>query len=224
MTEEPTMLGQGKRLHRGVWLTGGILLVLWAVGNYFDLAPLLTVPGGEWSLRVIFAAATFAFALGWKGVGSVTGRRPVGTTALILVGLWPFFTEFADSFLWDDSNYVLWSVVSELLRLGVAVVAVTQIVRAGLVVKPWAWTPAVGLAVYVLAQAGAVLMAMQLGLLESPYEQSYADIQAYLAVLELVGLIQSCAVAGIGAVAIVLASGTDTVTPRAPSAVATVTE
>lgn len=200
---EATTLDQNTRLQRQVWLTGGILLVLWAVISVIDIAIPMTVPGSEWVLRVIFAAATLVFALGWKSIGSVTARRPVGTAALILLGLWPFFTELVYAFVPIEPDFFVWSNVLELVRLVVAVVAVVAIVSAGVVARPWAWAPAIGLAIYVLGQAGMSLV--MLGFQESLVEQSLPDVLLIFAVMHVVGVIHACAVAGIGIVAIVLA-------------------
>lgn len=82
-------------------------------------------------------------ALGIPAGGSVTRRRPLGTTALIMTGLFAI----VDAIPWDDVSQ--WPLpVAEvffygqlLLKLVAVIIAVTAIARSSAVPAPWNWAP-----------------------------------------------------------------------------------
>ena len=80
-------------------------------------------------------------------------------------------------------------------QLAVALIAVSQIVRAHVLLKPWVWAPAVSLGIVVAAQLGM----MAFGL-------NSQNQTALLAATNLVTLAQAVAVVGLGVVAIMLSA------------------
>lgn len=190
---EATTLDHRMRLRR-VWVLGGILLL-----GYVLIGLALPMMAGTATVtRIAFAAATVLFAIGWRGVGSVTARRPLGTVALILLGVWPWVMDL----LWlvfpaTPSSLAAMPIVSvgTVVQLLVAIVAVTQIARAGVVPQPWSWTPTIALVMVVLAQV--LMMA---------FASISHDQTALVAAMDVAALAQAVAVAGVGVVAIVLAT------------------
>ncbi|MBM7469130.1 hypothetical protein JOD62_001678 [Microbacterium keratanolyticum] len=190
---EATTLDHRMRLCR-VWVLGGILLL-----GYVLIGLALPMMAGTATVtRIAFAAATVLFAIGWRGVGSVTARRPLGTVALILLGVWPWVMDL----LWlvfpaTPSSLAAMPIVpvGTVVQLLVAIVAVTQIARAGVVPQPWSWTPTIALVMVVLAQV--LMMA---------FASISHDQTALVAAMDVAALAQAVAVAGVGVVAIVLAT------------------
>ena len=71
---------------RLAWVIGGALLIATVVVS----TPLSWYFGGGVITAVLFAAALLVFAFGIRGSGSVTGRRPLGTAALVVLAApWP---------------------------------------------------------------------------------------------------------------------------------------
>ena len=66
---------------RHAWVIGGALLM----GSVVVSAPLSPYFGGGVIKAALFAAALVVFAFGIRGSGSVTARRPLGTTALVVL-------------------------------------------------------------------------------------------------------------------------------------------
>ncbi|SDO02163.1 hypothetical protein SAMN05216368_10969 [Cryobacterium flavum] len=97
----------------------------------------------------LFAAALLVFAFGVRGVGSVTARRPVGTTALVLLAFWLFLGSvqsvvISDFFSNDPAPTLLmaFSYADSYVQFALALVAVMQIARIGAVPSPFNWVPA----------------------------------------------------------------------------------
>lgn len=190
----PTPLDRAT-LSRRVWLTGGILLVAWALAGL--AMPILA--GLPWLTRVLFAAAALVFALGWRGEGSVTARRPLGTIALILLGIWPWITDLLWVLFPQSVTYVPLSSFTPfsflwVIELLLAIIVVTQIARAGVVPTPWSWAPLAALAAVVLTQVGMALFAT-----------TTFDQVALTAAMGIVSFVHAAAVAALGIIAIVLA-------------------
>lgn len=146
------------------WMWGGGLLAGAAV------LPLAFGPGGGAVPRIVgqglVLAAMIVFALGLRGAGSLVARRPVGTVALIALGLIPLvFTVATPSNVPESDVWILQILgYTELvLSVGAALVAAVEIARARVVPDPWRWAPTVALALVVLVQAGAQVIGVAAG-------------------------------------------------------------
>ncbi|TFB95516.1 MULTISPECIES: hypothetical protein [Cryobacterium] len=130
------------------WLIGGALLLATVVIGVAQPALALIPLGG--SIRpVLFSAALLVFAFGIRGAGSVTARRPLGTIALTALAAWLLLGSvlqdvIASSFSNDPLSDGLFAFgyVDSFVTFALALVAVMQIARAGVVAAPWNWVPA----------------------------------------------------------------------------------
>jgi len=138
------------------WVYGGALLIGCALIQVADSGA--AAAGGadarlglRWIGAALFAAATVLFAFGWRGRGSVTARRPMGTGALTVLALWPALELALAAALpaTADALDMLTTVFYVQLAAWVAaaVIAVAAIWRAGVVPTPWHRAPAAALAV-----------------------------------------------------------------------------
>ena len=94
---------------------------------------------------VIYAAAVLLFAIGTTREASVVSRRPLGVTALAIVAVWPL-VETAVMPLFPPIESSLEAVrsfgyVTLVVETGAALVAASQIARAGVVPASWRWAP-----------------------------------------------------------------------------------
>ncbi|MCK8610689.1 hypothetical protein [Agromyces sp. C10] len=190
---------------RLAWTIGGALLIASTFVAAF-LGPVLwSVPGGEFLGPVLVAVALLLFAFGFRGAGSVTAGRPLGTVALVLLALW----SFADRAVWwllplDESTperFGFLFAAIPLLRAVLAAVACVQIARAGVVPAPWNWAPCWALVAVILpslAQALVVAAAPQ-----------SADQAILTLLVSLDGLARAAAAVFLGVLAIVLANRLD---------------
>lgn len=185
-------LAEAARLRERLWVTGGSLLILSVVvGLVFQ-----TTTGVGWIVRLLFAAALVLFALGWRGVGSITARRPLGTVALIVLGVWPWLNDLFWLAIQPAAEVsVVIGTAPMVGQLAVALIAVSQIVRAHVLLKPWVWAPAVSLGIVVAVQVGMMVFGL-----------NSQDQTALLAAMNLVTLAQAVAVVGLGVVAIMLSA------------------
>lgn len=145
------------------WIAGGALLIASAVlpSALQAAAPRLATIG-----VVLWAAALLVFAFGWRGWGSVTARRPLGTSALVLLAAWALFVAFVPT-EWlpsaPDAGGLAFGSVDIAVRVGAAIIAVVQIARAGVVPERWRWAPAWMLAAVGVAQAVPQVWAVATG-------------------------------------------------------------
>ena len=109
---------------------------------------------------VVFAAAVLVFAFGIRGAGSVTARRPLGTTALTVLAVWTVVGSalmtvlvtggFGLQVVTDNGSATAPFLVASYVDIGIqfvaSLIAVVQIGRAGVVPRPWNWAPAWALA------------------------------------------------------------------------------
>src|SRR5690606_3646194 len=73
------------RSRRRTWMTGGALFVASALLGL----GMVTVSGLPFSIsQLLFHAGAVVFAIGLGRGGSVTGRRPLGTGAIIALAVW----------------------------------------------------------------------------------------------------------------------------------------
>ena len=124
---------------------GGGLLLASVVITVIAQPPLF--PYAEMVGPALFSAALLVFAFGVRGEGSVTARRPVGTTALVLLAVWLLLGSVLYGFIGDDfSNapilFMAFAYADSFVQFALALVAVMQIARLGAVPAPWNWVPA----------------------------------------------------------------------------------
>jgi len=133
------------RARQLTWVIGGALLTAAAVVGSLAPSPLWYVVSA-WLGAVLYAASLVLFALGLQRSGSVTDRRPTGTTALVILGLWSVALPVIQSASIGASLEQSMWVVEVLARFAIALVAVVQVGRAGVVPGRWRWAPAFALA------------------------------------------------------------------------------
>lgn len=131
------------------WFVGGVLLLATVVLGAVLEPPGPLLLGGGILATLCFSAALLVFAFGVRGSGSVTARRPLGTLALTLLAVWVVvgfvLTDvFGSSASADGVSpaLVVFSYVDPYVRFALALVAVIQVGRAGVVPAPWNWAPA----------------------------------------------------------------------------------
>jgi len=113
---------------------------------------------------ILFSAALMILAFGIRGSGSVTAGRPLGTFALAALAAWLILSDVLVSALnasiaADSSAAVVVTIiyVALVVNFALAVIAVVQIARAGVVPAPLEWVPT-----WVLAAAAASWLLTQL--------------------------------------------------------------
>ena len=140
---------------RRAWLIGGVLLIAATV-----LGLVLSPVGLGIVGDLVFAAALLVFAFGIRGAGSVTARRPLGTTALTVLAVWTVVGSalmavlvtggFGLQVVTDSGSATAPFLVASYVDIGIqfvaSLIAVVQIGRAGVVPRPWNWAPAWALA------------------------------------------------------------------------------
>ncbi|MET3770236.1 hypothetical protein ABIB15_002944 [Marisediminicola sp. UYEF4] len=111
------------------------------------------VPGGGTLSTVLFSAALLIFAFGIRRAGSITARRPLGTAALTVLAVWLLLDlalagVVASSISSDTAPTAVlaFAYVNVFVQFLLALVAVMQIGRLGVVPSPWNWAPAWALA------------------------------------------------------------------------------
>ena len=130
------------------WMIGGALLLTTVVIGVAQPALSLIPLGG--SIRpTLFSAALLVFAFGIRGSGSVTARRPLGSIALTALAAWLLLGSvlqdiIASTFSNDSlpTGLMAFGYVDSYVKFALALVAVVQIARAGVVPAPWKWVPA----------------------------------------------------------------------------------
>ncbi len=171
-----------------------------------------SLPGGfgpfsAWNMMVIvtgviYAAAVLLFAIGTSAHGSVVARRPLGVVTMAIVAVWPLVDTAANLvFSQDESTFGAWTTyayVALVVQTGAALVAATQIGRAGVVPAPWCWAPLVILGFQAFAWAVPQIVFVSLG---SDAIANLADL--YVLMSTLAGLAGTL---GLGILALVLAA------------------
>ena len=187
---------------RRTWMTGGVLLVVSALLGL----GMVTVPGLPFSIsQLLFHAGAVVFAIGLGRAGSVTGRRPLGTGAIIALAVWslvvaPVAWMLVNSAAPTDVGYLstaaMVGTADQVVSLVLAIIAAVQIGRIAIVPGPWNWAPLWALGAIVVAQLIPNLIAAA---------GSISDQTLLGALFAVVGLISASAVAFLGVVALVLA-------------------
>ena len=148
------IMAEAMKFHRSesdasrAWLIGGTLLLATVVIGVAQPA-LSLIPLGGNIRPTLFSAALLVFAFGIRGSGSVTARRPLGTIALTALAGWLFLGSVlqdisASNFSNDPlpAGLFAFGYVDSFVKFALALVAVMQIARAGVVPAPWKWVPA----------------------------------------------------------------------------------
>lgn len=200
-----------ERERRRTWMLGGGLL---AASALLGLALRgLLLPGLPFiSLSdVLFSAGAVIFAIGLGRGGSVTARRPLGTTALIALAAWllvalplqqlllPMEVSFDDPT--ERGGYFqlvnMTGITTEIVSLVLAIIAVVQIGRGVVVPRPWAWAPLWALVVVIIARTVLSGMVPLPGVVENQ--------EALVALFGLGGFLVAAAVGFLGVLAMILA-------------------
>ncbi|MDQ0614968.1 hypothetical protein QF046_002609 [Microbacterium sp. W4I4] len=200
-----------ERERRRTWMLGGGLL---AASALLGLALRgLLLPGLPFiSLSdLLFSAGAVIFAVGLGRAGSVTARRPLGTAAIIALAAWllvalplqqlllPMEVSFDDPA--ERGGYFqlvnMVGITTEAVSLVLAVIAVVQIGRAGVVPKPWVWAPLWALGMVVVARTVLSGMLPIPGLAENQ--------EALMALFGLAGFLVAASVGFLGVLAMILA-------------------
>lgn len=186
---------------RLTWTIGGAALLGYA------LIPAITRPlniaGSGYIGEVLFTGALVLFAVGIRGSGSVTDRRPLGTGALIALGALSLLSVVAGPMFVDvaiDPQGVprgWWWVtgyVQTALTLLLAIIVVVQIARAHALPRPWNWAPLWAFA----AMTITTVLVQVAGVTDG------TDQQLLLALFGWAGVVQVAAYCFLGIAAIVL--------------------
>lgn len=154
--------------------------------------------------QVLFSAGAIVFAIGLGRAGSATARRPLGTGAIIALAVWQLVMPLVMLPFWsarsmtDDFVAVL-SMVDlglQIVTLMLAVIAVVQVARIGVVPRLWNLAPMWALVVIVVARVIPEVVGVS---------GAAVDQAPLIALYELSNLVQLFAVATLGVLAIVLA-------------------
>jgi len=204
-------LGSAGRQRRRTWVLGGALLVasatalLAAQGRLFVLSPLIDP---------LFALGALVLVVGIGRAGSVIARRPLGTGAVIGLVVVMMAQPFIYSVLAGSSQRELplqnsvspmelvYPVVQSVMLL-LAITAVVQIGRIGVVPRPWNWAPLGALVAVVLARA------LPIAPFWSPLLSSGENVAPLFQAFDALMLLNPLATAFLGIVAIVLGSRTE---------------
>ena len=126
------------------WIIGGGLLILSVVIGYitqYSGIDGLPVRDAVWSAGILVLAL---------GTPSVTAHRPLGTTALVALGIWVIGSDILRGIMVrevsgvgaDLSGVAALTYIDLAGRVLLAIVAVVQIGRIEAVRRPWRWAPA----------------------------------------------------------------------------------
>lgn len=188
------------RARKRTWLVGGILLLIVVL---LGLVREMVGPYLPWWVdRGLLAAAFVVFAIGLGRGGSVTGRRMLGTAALVMLAVWQLLSPL----LWrvlTPSEYEsalgvlrVLGTAEQALVFALALIVVVQIGRTAVIPGPWNWAPAWALAAVVAVQLVSALIAATRGLL---------DHMLVIVFVGMGGVVAVAAQAFLGVLAIVLA-------------------
>jgi hypothetical protein len=191
---------------RRAWFTGGVLLLVTAVLVLATQTADVLQGAGNIIRMVTFAAALMVFAFGVRGVGSITGRRPLGTVTLTLLAVWVLLEPVLNGVFAAGmtkgvvpSALMIFGFATWFLKFGLALIAVMQIARAGVVPTPWNWAPAAVLAAVSVSWILLQIVGISIG--ASPEPSQFVIIAAGT----VDGLVHLSGVVFLGVLAIVLA-------------------
>ncbi|MGM7668163.1 hypothetical protein [Microbacterium sp. A93] len=188
---------------RKTWMVAGSGLIICGVIGMLQPSVLgltgsavITVIGD-----VIYAASVLLFAIGFSREASIVERRPLGVTAMAIVGLWPLagFILTRLLALVEPSGGSAWTVygyLSLLIPAAAGLLAAVQIARADAVPSPWRLAPLWVLGAYAVTWAISQIIFVTV---RSESIQAFADMFFMLGALtSLAGTL------GLGILALVL--------------------
>jgi hypothetical protein len=182
------------------WVIAGSLLLATVVVDVAFQAPGLGVGAGIIG-PALFSASLLVFAFGIRGSGSITARRPLGTVALTALAFWSLAVPIVMNLSLAGDRLPDWLLafgfVDSFVRFALALVAVVQIARAGIVPAPWNWA-----AGWVLAAVAGVWLAEQVVAVGATQNAAFV----VSTVLTVEGLVHIGGTVFLGVVAIVLAN------------------
>jgi len=196
---------------RRTWVLGGALLVASALAQLAAQGRLIMLSS---LVDPFFALGALVLTVGIGRAGSVTARRPLGTGAVIGLVVVMTSQSFVYAALAPDpqrtlplrneaSPLELFVPVTQSLMLLLAITAVMQIGRIGVVPRPWNWAPLWALAAVVLARA------LPIAPFWSPLLASGENVAPLFQVFDVLSLLNPLAVVFLGIIAIVLGSRTE---------------
>lgn len=186
---------------RRTWMLGGVLLIVVAL-LWFGI-PLGKEVLTGWAAFILQVVAFAVFAIGLGRQGSVTARRPVGTIALVALGVWALVgpvsrvlmtppTDAEPDALGQYATTVqVVTTTIDVAGLALGVIAAVQIVRARVVPSPWRWLPPAALVVVVAARVLHLLAIQPSGLplsLDAAFFLRRLDVVATPLTLLLLGI------------------------------------
>ncbi len=190
----------GTRARRTTWIVGGVLFITAAF--FWLAAQAAPYPVLGWASIVLLSGGMAVFALGLGRSGSVTARRPLGTAALLGLAVWNAAAPVLVHFVPATGDPML-TVTSEVVGLALAIVAVTQIARIGVLPPAWRWAPLWALVAVVAARM--ILTGFMTGAITASQE-------LLVGLSPLMAILTAAAECFVGVVAIVLATRRDAVT------------
>lgn len=139
------------------WTLGGIALILCGVIGVIQIS-FPADPGLVWLdplNALLYAVALLLFAFGLTRSASLVERKPLGTTALVVLGLWPLVSFGIQQWLFQtqagNDGWMMFGYIAIALPTAAAIIATMQIARAGVVPGRWRWVPVGAFALYALA-------------------------------------------------------------------------
>ncbi|MFT4210629.1 MAG: hypothetical protein QM626_02050 [Microbacterium sp.] len=183
------------RITQRSWVVGGVLLLAAVLLAYTTES---FQPVAAWVgllSPLAFGAACIVFAWGFSDTESITARRPVGTGALILLGVWTPVAAVVMIVLGGSLEALqAFSITDGVVSFALALVAVVMIGRARIVPRPWNWTPAWCLAAITTVRVIDSVFAA----IPNPDPTAAAPLLAFLSALTSVG-----SLLGLGVLAII---------------------
>lgn len=132
-----------------VWyVAGGLLVASVLLGPYVRFESLIGLDAGIIP-ALMFAGALVLFAIGSDRSTSVTARRPLGTIALIALAVWTLISTFVSGAATvppATETFLSFGYIDLIVQFILALIAATQIARAGAVPRPANLAPLWGVA------------------------------------------------------------------------------
>ncbi|GAA3937603.1 hypothetical protein [Microbacterium soli] len=191
------------------WMLGGALFAASALTGFAQLSQL--IPGIRYlSLPdVLFAAGAVVFAVGLGRAGSVTARGRLGTTIITALAVWLVLTPALLVLLLSLTSpgasgmsipaavavSAMVGVSIDVVALVLALIAVVEVGRAGVVPRPWRWAP-----------LWALLVVIPMRVLRSGFVGYGLPPEALLGLLGVSAFIEFVVIAALGVLAVVLAA------------------
>ena len=212
------MIAQSESDLQRAWFLGGALLLATVV-LLTTQSGLPVLFGGETLRSTLFAAALVVFAIGIRGSGSITARRPLGTAALILLAAWTLlgstlsivFSSFTSGGV--PGAMLGFGYVDSFVEFGLALIAVMQIGRLRVVPAPWNWVPAWTLAAVSLSLLLTQFLSLIVG--------AQGNTLTTLYILGIDGLVRTTSVVTLGVLALILADRARRRQPRQTESLST---